>query len=94
MGFISADLGTDPVTKSGYDFVLAAGNGAAAGPLDCNGAITQSGYLATAVPTGYGTTGSKSYATNAGNTVYQIWAGTAPVEGLLGVFAPPAIPIG
>jgi prepilin-type N-terminal cleavage/methylation domain-containing protein len=94
MGFISADLGTDPVLKSGYNFVLAGGTGAVAGPLDCNGTATVSGYLATAEPTGYGTTGSKSYATNAGNTVYQIWAATAPVEGALGVFAAPAIPIG
>lgn len=90
MGFISADLGVATPIKSGYNFALAAGAGSAAGPADCNAVVTRTGYYASAVPTGYGTTGSKSYATNAGNTVYQIWAATAPAE----PFAAPAIPIG
>lgn len=90
MGFISADLGTDPVIKSGYTFTLAAATGAVAGPADCNAVVTSTGYYASAVPTGYGTTGSKSYATNAGNTVYQVWAAAAPTE----PFGAPAIPIG
>jgi type IV pilus assembly protein PilA len=90
MGFISADLGVATPIKSGYNFALAAGAGAAAGPADCNAVVTQTGYYASAVPTGYGTTGSKSYATNAGNTVYQVWAAAAPTE----PFGAPAIPIG
>jgi prepilin-type N-terminal cleavage/methylation domain-containing protein len=92
MGFISADLGAAAPVKSGYNFTLVGvGTG---GQVDCNTVATAPGYYATATPVGYGTTGSKSYATNAGNTVYQIWAATAPVEGPLGVFAAPAIPIG
>jgi len=89
MGFISADLGVATPVKSGYTFALNAG-GAGAGVADCNNVATAVGYYASAVPTGYGTTGSKSYATNAGNTVYQVWAATAPTQ----PFGPPAIPIG
>ena len=69
----AADLGSSATPqKSGYNFTLAAAAGAVAGPADCNAVVTSTGYYATAVPTGYGTTGSKSYATNAGNTVYQM----------------------
>ena len=90
MGFISADLGVATPVKSGYRFVLAAGAGSATGPSDCNAVATATGYYAKAEPSGYGTTGSKSYATNAGNTVYQVWAAAAPTE----PFGAPAIPIG
>ncbi|MSO49636.1 MAG: prepilin-type N-terminal cleavage/methylation domain-containing protein [Acidobacteria bacterium] len=90
MGFISADLGVAAPIKSGYNFVLAAGAGAMPGPADCNAVETQTGYYASARPTGYGTTGSKSYATNAANTVYQQWADISIAE----PFGLPAIPIG
>ena len=59
-------------------FGLAGSAGSNPGVNDCNGTATQTGYYASAVPTGYGTTGSKSYATTAGNTVYQAWSATAP----------------
>ncbi len=90
VGFISADLSTDPTIKSGYLLTLAAGLGAVAGPNDCNGVATSSNYYATAVPTAYGSTGTRSFATNPGNTVYQEWAATAPTE----PFGLPATPIG
>jgi hypothetical protein len=61
---------------------------------DCNGTATQTGYYASAVPTGYGTTGSKSYATTAGNTVYQAWSATAPTVTAAGVWSAGATPIG
>jgi len=89
IGFISADLSTDPSIKSGYSLALAPGLGAVAGPPDCNGTATSTNYYATAVPTAYGSTGSRSFATNANNTIYQEWAATAPVE----PFGPPATPI-
>lgn len=89
-GFISADLGVEAPVKSGYKFALAAGLGAEAGAADCNAVITQTAYYATAIPQGYGSTGSKSYATNALNTVYQLSAATAPTE----PFGLPATPIG
>jgi len=89
-GFISADLGRVAAPqKSGYNFTLAAGAGAAAGPLDCNGAATQTAYYSTAIPQTFGTTGSRSFATNAANTVWQVNAAAAPAE----PFAAPAVPI-
>ena len=94
MGFISADLGVATPIKSGYTFSLAASPGAQAGVNDCNAVATQTGYYASAIPTGYGTTGSKSYATTAGNTVYQAWSATAPTVTALGVWSAGATPIG
>lgn len=93
-GFISADLGVATPVKSGYNFSLAASPGANAGPNDCNGVATQTGYYATAVPTGFGTTGSKSYATTADNTVYQAFSATAPTVTAAGVWSAGATPIG
>jgi len=90
VGYISADLATDPAIKSGYTITLAAGLGAVAGPNDCNGTATSTSYYASAVPTAYGSTGNRSFATNATNTVFQEWAATAPVE----PFGLPATPIG
>src|SRR5476651_1414152 len=42
--------------KSGYNYTLAPGAGAAAGPNDCNGTATQTSFYATAIPASYGTT--------------------------------------
>jgi type IV pilus assembly protein PilA len=90
VGFISADLGTVAAPqKSGYNFTMAAGAGTAAGPLDCNGTATQTAYYSTAVPQSFGTTGGRSFATNAENTVWQLSAAAAPAE----PFAAPATPI-
>ena len=48
--FLSADLTTAAtVLKSGFTITMAATAGAAAGPLDCNGAASALGYYATAV---------------------------------------------
>ena len=58
------------------------------------GVATATGYYASATPTGYGTTGSKSYATTAGNTVYQAWSATAPTVTSAGVWSTGATPIG
>jgi type IV pilus assembly protein PilA len=88
--FISPDLGSVATPqKSGYDFTLAAGTGAAAGPADCNGTVTQTAYYSTAVPQTFGTTGGRSYATNASNTVWMVSAAAAPTE----PFGAPAAPI-
>ena len=89
-GFISADLGTSATPqKSGYNFTLAAGSGSAAGPNDCNGTATITAYLSTGVPMTNGTTGTRSFAVNAGNTIWQLTGGTAPTE----PFGAPATPI-
>ena len=89
-GFISADLGTVAAPqKSGFNFTLVAGAGSAAGPNDCNGTATITAYYATGVPMTNGTTGTRSFAVNAGNTIWQLTGGTAPAE----PFGAPATPI-
>jgi prepilin-type N-terminal cleavage/methylation domain-containing protein len=89
-GFISADLGTVVAPqKSGFNFTLGAGAGSAAGPNDCNGTATISAYYASGVPITVGTTGTRSFAVNAGNTIWQLQGGAAPGE----PFGPPATPI-
>ena len=89
-GFISADLGlvAAPV-KSGYKFTLGAGAGSVAGPNDCNGTATITAYLSTGIPSSFGSTGGRSFSTNAGNTIWQVSAAAAPTE----PFGAPAIPI-
>jgi len=78
--FISADLGLSATPqKSGYNFTMGAG-AAAAGPNDCQGRPTNVGYYVTAVPQTYGTTGTRAFAVNAGNTVWQSSTATAPPE--------------
>ena len=80
-GFISADLGqSDAPQKSGYDFALADGTGATVGPTDCNAAATTTAYYASATPQTFGTTGSRSFATNPANTVWQNSTATPPAE--------------
>jgi prepilin-type N-terminal cleavage/methylation domain-containing protein len=70
--FISPDLGTtDPATKSGYVFTLAAGLGGAAGPNDCNGTATNTTFYVTAWPQTLGTTGNRSFASNVGSALWQ-----------------------
>jgi type IV pilus assembly protein PilE len=86
-GFLSADLAGSPTPqKSGYNYTLAPGAGAGAGPNDCNGTATQTTYYATAVPVTFGQTGTKSYAMNTSGTIWQINAAVAPTE----PFGPPA----
>jgi type IV pilus assembly protein PilA len=89
-GFISADLGSAVAPqKSGYNFTLGAGAGSGAGPTDCNGTATITAYYANAVPQTNGTTGTRSFGVNAGNTIWQLTGGTAPTE----PFGAPATPI-
>jgi prepilin-type N-terminal cleavage/methylation domain-containing protein len=89
-GFISADLGTVAAPlKSGYAFTLGNGAGAAIGPNDCNGTATTTAYYSTAIPQTFGTTGGRSFATNAGNTIWQDNAAAAPAE----PFGAPSTPI-
>ena len=89
-GFISADLGTTAAPqKSGYNFTMVAGAGSAAGPNDCNGTATITAFYGTGIPMTNGTTGTRSFAVNAGNTIWQLTGGTAPAE----PFGAPSTPI-
>ena len=77
--------------KAGYNFTMGAGAGNAVGPTDCLPAAnpTNSTYYATAIPQTFGSTGTRSFAVNAGNTIWQVNAAAAPAE----PFAAPATPI-
>ena len=90
-GFISADLGSSATPqKSGYTYTLGPGAGSTAGPNDCNGTATITAYYATGVPLTFGTSGTRSFAVNQGNVVWQVGAATPPTE----PFGPPAVPAG
>jgi prepilin-type N-terminal cleavage/methylation domain-containing protein len=79
--FISADLGhAEPILKSGYSFTMKGGAGATAGSNDCNGTPTISAWLAAGVPQTFGSTGTRSFATNQSNTVWQSTTATPPAE--------------
>jgi prepilin-type N-terminal cleavage/methylation domain-containing protein len=73
-GFLSPDLSLDPSTKSG--FTVSVAGGGVAGPNDCNGTATVTNYYAEAEPLNYGTTGNRSFNTNAAGTIYAISAAT------------------
>jgi type IV pilus assembly protein PilA len=78
-GFISPDLNTNGVTKSGYIVTsVAHPTDSVAGPNDCNGTPTITAYYATALPLTFGTTGSRGFATMASGTIYFTVDGTAP----------------
>jgi type II secretory pathway pseudopilin PulG len=88
--FLSQDLTVAAAPqKDGYTFVLAAGNGAVAGPADCNGTPTGTTFYATAVPLTLGTTGTRAFATNPAHTIWQAVGANAPTE----PFSAPATPI-
>jgi prepilin-type N-terminal cleavage/methylation domain-containing protein len=73
--FISPDLGkADPVTKSGYEVLLEAGEGGvevAAADATCNGVVAQSAYFASAVPQTPDGTGRRYFATDTRGTIFQ-----------------------
>ena len=88
--FISLDIGAvDAPLKSGYTYGLAAGAGGINGPNDCNGQPTKSAYYGSAIPKTFLTTGRRSFAINADNTLWQLDAAVAPSE----PFSAPATPI-
>jgi type IV pilus assembly protein PilA len=89
--YLSAGLTSSATPlKEGYKFAVVAGAGAVAGANDCNGTATQTTYYATAIPQTYGSTGGRSFAANAGNSIWQLTAATAPTE----PFGAPAVVIG
>lgn len=88
-GFISPDLSTTGVVKSGYAVNLEAD--ASAVPVTsasktCNGASVDpvSGYFAEAHPVVIGRTGQRSFATNTIGAIYFDNSGTPVVAGMAG----------
>jgi prepilin-type N-terminal cleavage/methylation domain-containing protein len=78
--FISPDLNSNGVLKSGYDIALAAGTNSAAVLLaaaTCNSTNSYPTYHATATPHTVGQTGTRAFATNNSGTIYQNFTGTA-----------------
>ena len=81
-GFISPDLGANKIVKTGYTVDLAdTGVGTpAVVTQDCQGNDSKTGYYATAVPVGVGTTGQRAFSTSAAGTIYFDATGAAPAE--------------
>jgi len=87
--FLPPDLTSGVIVqKSGYRFTLAPSMGSVAGNVnDCNGNPTQTGFYATAVPTTFGTSGNRSFATlSPTNVIWQTFTALPPAE----PFDPPA----
>ena len=81
-GFISPDLKTTGVAKSGYNVTLAAETAAAVVTLaanTCNGAAAdaKSAYWGSAVPVTPGSTGQRSFATDTRGTIFFLNTGVA-----------------
>lgn len=75
-GFISPDLSTNGVTKSGYTVTLAGATGAAVVTLaaaTCNASAASAvgGYYAHTEPVTIGSTGQRSFATDTRGSVFQ-----------------------
>jgi prepilin-type N-terminal cleavage/methylation domain-containing protein len=89
-GFVQGDLGaTVAPQKDGYNFTLGPGARSLAGPYDCNGTGTITTYYAAGMPMTTGTTGTRSFAVNQANVIWQLTGGTPPRE----PFGAPATPI-
>ena len=83
--FISPDLGAaDPSIKSGYSItVSSAGLVVLPAANTCNGvADSRADFLATATPTGLGTTGNRSFGADQRGSIYQDYSGATPVAPL------------
>ena len=73
--FLSPDMtSADTVLKSGFTIVLAASATSGAGPTDCNGAVTATGYYGTAVAAQPGLSGARAFAVTPNGS---IWVNTA-----------------
>ena len=77
-GFISPDLSAaNPVVKSGYTITTAGVGSAVTTVADCNGYNPFGGYTATARPVTFGTTGERSFYTDAQSTIRFVSTDTA-----------------
>ena len=79
--FLSPDLTqSNAPIKSGYTIVVNVGTGTALATQPAGCLASGSGYYASGVPLNVGSTGTRSFATNAQGTIWQNTAGTAPAE--------------
>ena len=89
-GFISPDLSTTDVIKSGYKVNLAAGTSSVVvtvGASTCNVSTNDatSTYYAKAEPQPLNGTGTRSFATDVRGTIFQNFTATAPADSAAGI---------
>jgi prepilin-type N-terminal cleavage/methylation domain-containing protein len=75
VAFISSDLDSNGVEKSGYTFELDNGT-AASTATDCNGQPMGDAFVAAATPMSVGNTGNRSFGADMTGTVWQAVDGT------------------
>ena len=81
---IDQTLGQDPATKSGYTFKVLTGNGLGAKPTGCSAAGSTDGYGVVATPVTLGTTGQRSFCTDASGVLrYDATGATAALTNAL-----------
>jgi type IV pilus assembly protein PilA len=68
--FVSPDLGTDPLVKSGYQFTMA-GTAVSDAGLTCTGLTPVESYQVTADPVRPGLSGNRFFATNTDRVLYE-----------------------
>ena len=72
--FISPDLNTSPVVKSGYTVTYTGGAAVTGAPASCNGLAADqaaASYFVEASPVALGSSGTRYFATNQAQTVFQ-----------------------
>ena len=79
-GFVSPDLASNGVIKSGYAVRLADASAASDAVEDCNQTMSRTGYFATALPSAPGQTGTRGFGTGTAGTLFFTADGTAPPE--------------
>ncbi len=79
VGFISADIATDPSVKTGYTIAMEAGSAEPAAE-DCNGHESTLGYYATAKPVSVGLSGNRGFATSNRGVVFFDPTGEVPTK--------------
>jgi type IV pilus assembly protein PilA len=77
--FISPDLATSGVEKSGYLFDMDDA-GSADGGADCNGTVSKQHFYVTATPAAVGTSGNRAFASNPASAIWQDTSGAPPGE--------------
>jgi type IV pilus assembly protein PilA len=78
--FISPDLGTNGVVKSGYTFTLTGGTAGVASGTDCNTQPGSTAFYISATPQTVGSTGNRAFAADQSSTLYQTQTGVPPTD--------------
>ena len=79
-GFLAADLASNTAVKHGYRYEMRAASVSNAGPTDCNGLATRTGYYTTSVPISTASGGQKAFASSAAGSIYVSMSSVPPTE--------------